>query len=135
MPVPQYPPCAGDCPPSDATPINGYLYRSAKKFPLDSSEFVPLAERTKMPQDMAKCQCWGLSVWLTEAAVTHALQLFDYMRSKRYVVKASLAPVHGVIRHTPDAKQPDHHTFWKSPNKDLSSLFEVYRTPELSKKK
>jgi hypothetical protein len=69
-----------DCPPKEANPINGSIWRGVKELPLGENDFLSYAELELPNSDKQNCDHWGLSVWISEADVHHARGLHRYMR-------------------------------------------------------
>jgi hypothetical protein len=130
MPIKYHPDIPVACPPKEATPTNGVVYRASKKASLEASDFASHAERKLRGYDPKVCQCWGLSVWVSEEAVETARKLFPVFRYKRFILSGALGVSDGVIMQTPSESQPEHHTFWKAIDRDVSAQFTVYLNPE-----
>ena len=113
------------CPPPDAEQRDVAIFRHVKALPVVDAHFhsdVKIGARYNNPE---KCECWGCSVWVNEAAVQHAVSLFPHFR-KKYVVSGQILASHGAIMHTGTNSQPDHHTFWFASDQSISSRFSVY---------
>lgn len=111
-----------DCPPHEAEPVAGEVYRGIKKGRLRAEDFLSHREQgIRCSGD--ECLCCGLSVWVDLRAAKHAVSMIPYMR-KWKIAKASLSPRHGVIKHTPE-HQPDHYTYWPDKRNDCCQLFSI----------
>lgn len=117
------------CPPADAGPASGNIYRMVKSFPPSPNDFDSDVSRNAPNHDRDNCNCWGCSVLVDEAAVESALGLFKFWR-KRYIVACEVAPGDGVIKHTASNSQAAHHTFWKFLNAEVVSRCTIHRSPE-----
>ncbi len=116
-----------DCPNQAAVPVSGTIFRGIKKMPLSEMTFHSHRE-CDLTCDEAECECWGLSVWNSLAAVEHALRTFRHMK-KWHVASGTLNPDDGLILHTPNKTQPQHHTFWRDLRSDFEKLFEITISP------
>lgn len=124
-----------DCPPKEAIPASGVLFRMARKFPLKPTEFVPYLVR-KGPDQFRpeeRCKAAGLSAYrnLNDAlkAIEAAAALSPLSR-KSVVVKATLDGEWGKILHTPN-NGDSHHTWWvpKGKKPEEECIFELVVQP------
>lgn len=120
--------CPETCPPQAAQPVQGKVYRGIRQTPIGPNDFLSHAELGMPVARPEVCEHWGLSVWVSEAAVKHAREVYRPLR-KWHVAAANLTPADGVILATPSSAQPDHHTFWKPLNKDLTTAFSIVLAP------
>jgi hypothetical protein len=118
-----------NCPPSDASPGSGLIYRMVKSFPPASDDFDSDVERKTKNCDQTNCDCWGCSVWADSDGVETAMNLFKYWR-KRYIVSVSLKSSDGLTKNSPSNGQPGHYTFWKAVGVDLSNKCTIFRSPD-----
>lgn len=119
------------CPSEMAKPVAGPLYRgikNIKKMPLSESTFFS-HRKLNIKCDEPECECWGLSVWLTRDAVTHALNTFDFMKKKWHIAYGELNNEDGLILHTPSEAQPEHHTFWRDTRREFAARFHIVIYP------
>ena len=123
--------CSDTCPPSEAAPVHQTVFRGIREPPVTANDFLSHAELEADGADPSSCEHWGLSVWVSEAAVAHARDVYRPLR-KWHVASAELTPADGVILATPSAKQPDHHTLWKPLGRDLSTAFTIVMLPSNS---
>lgn len=94
------------------------VYRAIRKDQPSPVDFESEAERRKYAAGTGACLEWGLSTWVSRAAVDLARKIvpgFD----KKCIVGFDTTPSDGVIAHTPTGIQPEHHTFWKVVDVDL----------------
>lgn len=117
------------CPPVDAVPVQGDVYRGCRTADLSDQDFLSFGELRSARHDPSLCAVWGLSVWVSQEAVEFARANMPYVR-KWHIHRGNLSPEHGVIIATPSAQQPEHHTFWKDRNQSVAALFELYLEPE-----
>ena len=119
-----------NCPPPEATPMDGVIYRSLQGQTPCQEDALSKRERQIelsediVPQESAECLFWGLSVWINIADVRHARRLFSFVR-KHQIGKATISSECGVILHTPSRSQPEHRTFWRDINLDLPAVLSV----------
>lgn len=102
-----------DCPPQDAQPVTGEVYRLVKKDPPESRDFIPFREK-KPSEDFGEkeCQACGLSVLKN---IEDAVRMKSRARGmeKRLVAKGTLSPHLGRIKRTPSRRfGRSHHTWW-----------------------
>jgi hypothetical protein len=98
-----------DCPPGDAVPLNGVVYRFVGGAAVTPDDMKSHTERGIAegadPSDRA-----GLSVFLD---LVHARFLLATPRwSASRIASADLSPEHGQIKQTGKAKVKKHHTMW-----------------------
>ena len=70
--------------------------------------------------DPNDCRGWGLSVWLEEADVRHAREIVPFFRTCS-IVRFDVDVSDGVLMPTPSKDQPNHHTYWKRVDAQLSA--------------
>jgi hypothetical protein len=97
--------------------------------PLGKTAFLSEAEFSGSNCNRSDCLAWGLSVWLTEEDVKHALSVFAFMR-KWHIFRGEIKKSDGTMLHTESAGQPNHHTFWKKSSVDLTSRFTLAMAPK-----
>jgi hypothetical protein len=120
--------CGETCPPHAAQPVKGKVYRGIRQAPMGPNDFLSHVELGLAGARPEVCEHWGLSVWVSEAAVKHAREVYRPLR-RWHVASANLTPADGVILATPSATQPDHHTFWRPLNRDLTTAFTIVLAP------
>jgi len=126
--LPSYHPNIPDgCPPTDARPMRGVIYRSLRGAKPEAIDFQSHAERN-VSSVGPECQKWGLSVWLSEEDVKHARSVMAFFRRK-HIACGQVTPLHGVIKRTPSGNQPNHHTYWRDHTIDFVPLFRVVMPP------
>jgi hypothetical protein len=116
------------CPTNDAEPV-GIIFKAIASLPLKASDFISDVESNKVAQDRAKCKQWGCSVWQDMRAVDHGREIYGHFRAS-YIVKGTLDPSDGQILTTPSKRQPNHSTFWKVHQRDVSGKFVVVLNPD-----
>lgn len=104
--------CSDVCPPVEAKPVKCELFRGIPELPMTEEHFMAHPEVGK-PCNPKKCTHWGLSVWTHEDDALHALELFPSMENWR-IARGTVSHNDGVLLGTPNKRQPEHHTFWKS---------------------
>jgi hypothetical protein len=118
-----------DCPIDGASPV-GTIYRAVASFPPSAGDFLSAAQLNISGAKKSRCRDWGCSVWETIQAVEHGRAIYDHFRTS-YVVVGALPQTAGEVLTTPSKKQPQHATFWKVHNLDVSSFFQIAFEPEL----
>lgn len=120
-----------DCPPQDAQPATGDVYRLVKQNPPESKDFIPLREK-KTSEDFGEkeCQACGLSVL---GSAEDALRMRKRARGmeKRLIAKGTLNLCLGKIKHTPSSRYgKSHHTWWVPTEVEPWSVFHVVQIPQ-----
>jgi len=114
-----------NCPPPDAEPANGTVFRCCKNNPPAASDMLTHVER-EQALNADPCLRRALSVLRSEEDARHQARLFRGWKTK-FVAKAELTRQHGWCLATP-ARLPSHTSWW--PAKSLNpqaraSLFTV----------
>jgi hypothetical protein len=123
-----------ECPPKDAEFVHGVVWRGVKQDPPVEKDFLSHAEQNLPNCDKQNCEHWGLSVWVSEAAVDHARGLHDYVR-RWHIASGKLEPTDGKIMPTPRYEGDTHHTFWKFHGHSVLAKFSIVMPPLPKKKK
>lgn len=108
-----------DCPPPDAVPAIGVVYRLVKNNPAAVTDFRTHAELNKLPK-APPCLRVGLSVFRTREDAVHQAALLPFLGDK--VASGELRPEHGKTKLTP-GKMPSHTTWWPYPIVDRVAPF------------
>jgi hypothetical protein len=102
-----------DCPPEDAIPTIGQVYRLADKNNFDENDF--LSHRELHPEreweGVSECVAGGISVYTELEGILRLRRRVKSMRRKK-VISGVLEPKHGKMKHTPSETHPSHHTWW-----------------------
>jgi hypothetical protein len=122
-----HPGLPAECPPKEAQPIEGALYRGILHPPVSAVDFLSHREANKKCT-AGECECWGLSVWRTRDAVDHARATIRYIR-RWHIAAGQVVPEDGVILPTPSEQQPEHHTFWRDVQRDVARRFTIILLP------
>lgn len=104
------------CPPEDAEPAAGQVFRLVKSNPTD---FASHHELGTLPKGPACLRC-GLSVFRTREDADH--QHRAYPKLGRYAAIGTLEAQHGVAKPTL-GRQPTHTTWWPYEGVDRQSVF------------
>ena len=119
------------CPPQDAQPATGEVYRLVKKNPPESKDFIPT--RKKQPsKDFGEkeCEACGLSVLRNVEDAVRVKSRAPGMK-KRLVAKGTLNPHLGRIKRTPSKKFGQvHHTWWAPTDIQPWSVFRIIEIPQ-----
>ena len=124
-----HPDIVASCPPIDAQPAPGPIYRKIAGKVATAADFASDVESNKTNCDATLCECWGCSIWCDEESVALALDLFPFWK-KKYIVVGTPGNQHGVLKHTPTDSQPGHHTFWRALGVGLPGNFVKFSGPE-----
>ena len=111
--------------------MTGKIYRGIKASPMSEEDFISHREaqaRCSADGPHGECDCWGLSVWVSEDAVNHARAANGFAK-KWYIAAGDVVPEDGVIMATPTKAQPQHHSFFRDINSDLKSKFKIVLNP------
>lgn len=108
------------CPPADAEPAAGRVYRLVKRNPACADDFRTHDERHKMPK-ADPCLRRGLSVFRTRHDAVHQAKLLPFLGDK--IACAELCPEHGRMKLTPTTQRPSHTTWWPYPGVDRAAPF------------
>jgi hypothetical protein len=90
--------------------------------PMSEQHFMAHPEINK-PCNRKNCKHWGLSVWVHEDDARHALELFPDIMGGWRIARGTVTHNDGVLLGTPNARQPEHHTFWKSFGLEIAGKF------------
>jgi len=122
MPWPKHLP--DGCPPANAKPVAGSVYRFVDNDPPDADDFLSWREQNPSQtcrSSLTECQTFGLSVFTTEKGVCTALRRSPFLRKKKPAL-GTLTSEFGVILNTPSQGKngkgtgENHHTWWVSLN-------------------
>jgi hypothetical protein len=119
----------GGQPPSDATPVNGEIWRGIKKPPLSSHDFLSEAEKKNPKADLSDPEWWGLSVWTSKEQADQGRGLFRYMEKWHIACGTPSITDCGVIKATPREQNPFHYTWWKTVEYDATPDFQIVLAP------
>ena len=114
------------CPPPEAVPAKGVVYRTCGSSPPSSDDFKSYLEQGKAP-NACRCQRAGISVFRDFHDATHHASHFP--RSGGLVSKCELKPEHGKMKPTPSSKTgPSHTTWWPVEGLERASIFSLVKT-------
>jgi len=107
------------CPPEDAIPCVGPIYRLVDSAPPTEADFVSYFDEYP-GKDWGEddCQARGLSVYLTYGDAERIRRRIGRFRGKKIAV-ATLQPAVGLIKKTGN----DHHTWWPEDGVTIPPLF------------
>lgn len=104
-----------DCPPDDAEPASGIVYRLVRHDPPEAEDFETLYEERPIffenKQNDFICKGCGVSVCRDFEDIKRLQRSSGKMR-KRKVAEGTVHSKHGMILHTPSALYKSHHTWW-----------------------
>lgn len=113
------------CPPKEATFINGSVYRFIGGETPQEKDFVPHFLLSNRIIIGGLCQACGLSVFKTREEIYRFSKRIPAFRRKR-IVHAALDPSMGKILNTPSSHSKDHYTWWMPKHlKEPWRLFQV----------
>ena len=102
------------CPPEDAIPASGQVYRCIKGEVVSAQEFLSWKElnpERSYSNSCKECEACGISVLRDRRDVLRLIQTVPAMRKCRCAV-GLLTPDMGVIKHTPSHRSNSHYTWW-----------------------
>ncbi|MHC2017160.1 hypothetical protein [Methylobacterium sp. CM6247] len=120
------------CPPQEATEIDKKIYRGIKVEPISDNDFLSHVEADLPKNDPNDCEHWGLSVWASAAEVENARAVHRYMK-KWFIAEGHVKPEDGVFLPTPNENHPEHCTFWKAFNRNITGNFVIALQPVVKK--
>jgi hypothetical protein len=98
------------CPPVDAQPCIGSVYRLVAASPINAGDFVSYFEQQPARNWADPCLARGLSICITYEAAVRLRKRIGALRGHKAAV-AQLDASAGVIKKT--TASPDHHTWWR----------------------
>jgi hypothetical protein len=98
-----------DCPPHDAEPASGRVFRCAKANPPKTREMKTHEEKGSL-SDADPCLRRALSVFRSQRDAEHQIRLFRRWK-RRFVLSADLDHAHGKTKLT-SGQQPTHTSWW-----------------------
>jgi len=118
-----------DCPPEEAQPANGTVYRMLKGNTPTPDDFLSFRELKPGKAYPSDCIASGLSVY-TELAGIRQLQRRVPRFREATVGQGKLDPVHGTIKGTPSQLHASHHTWWLAQEAQPWTFFSAIDPPE-----
>jgi hypothetical protein len=109
------------CPPDDAEPAAGEVFRLVRSDPHTQGVFRTHHETGKLPKAPPCIRC-GLSVFRSRQDAEH--QYRAYPKLGRFIARASLPSTHGVTKLT-EGRQPSHTTWWPFAGVDRAAIFAI----------
>ena len=104
-----------NCPPTEAEPASGKVYRLVRTDPPQAEGFKSLFEenprRFRNEPNITICIACGLSVH-TDPQDSERLKNRVRKFKNRQVAEGELNPTFGMIQHTPSSRFKSHHTWW-----------------------
>jgi hypothetical protein len=104
-----------DCPPEDAIPTEGIVYRLAERTSFDERDFLSKREEypNKQWDGVPECIAGGVSLYTEIAGIERLWRLIPAKRRKRKkVIQGNLQAQHGKMKNTPSKLHKSHHTWW-----------------------
>ena len=99
-----------DCPPVEALPAAGEVFRCCKHNPPKDVDMMT-HEETDRAEDADPCIRRALSVFRTQEDAIHQIRAFKRWPKKR-IARATLRPEHGFTLLTPAHERPTHTSWW-----------------------
>jgi len=113
------------CPPTDAQPASGEVFRVVKVDPPTADDFLTFQELGK-PDSGKPCEAAGVSVFRDAKDARHYCAKFPHLGE--LIAKGSLSSSHGAIKSTPrnvGGKPNSHATWWPCTSIIRHSLFSI----------
>ena len=102
-----------NCPPDDAIPTNGVVYRFAGRKNFDERDFLSYREIYPEKEYDSECIASGISIFTERAGIDRLLKRIPAKRRRRKrVIKGILKPEYGKMKNTPSYTHKSHHTWW-----------------------
>jgi hypothetical protein len=114
------------CPPDDAEPAEGAVYRIVNSQPPEEADFVTHFESGKLPKAPACLRC-GLSVFRDKRDAIHQRLLLPKLG--KWIATAELIPQLGMTKRT-SGTQPTHTTWWAYEGVNRAAAFSVVAEEE-----
>ncbi|MGO2134756.1 MAG: hypothetical protein ACTH3S_04925 [Marinobacter sp.] len=115
----QWPEC---CPPDDAPPAEGVVYRICRENPPAPGDFQSHAELGKSSKG-DPCMRHGLSVFRDISEAQHLTGIFPKLG--KLIFRGELTAEHGKIKPTPAKLRPSHVTWWPFEEVERAAAFTV----------
>lgn len=116
-----------NCPPEEAIPASGLVYRLLKDDHIQPWDF--LSHRERFPNKnffLPECQVCGLSVYLDIEGVRKMQRRVSSMRGKK-LCYGTLTPEMGAMK--PTGHEISHRTWWPTKECDRSAPFSLVKAP------
>lgn len=121
MSEPHFPPdWPSPCPPDDAVPTTGRIFRRTKRKPPSDKDLKTHHQRGTADGQFSPCGRCALSVLTDESDLEHSFRLFGYQGN--YVFSAELLPSHGTMKLVGGAIE-SHTNVWFYEGVDVETLF------------
>jgi hypothetical protein len=116
------------CPPADAEPADGVVYRVTKNDPPLSEDFLSIHEIGRQPKyglrKKHQCQRLALSVYRTLTDVMRHLEMFP--ATGTLIAVGVLDASCGKTKPTPAKERPTHTSWWCFEGIERSKSFKIY---------
>lgn len=110
------------CPPPDAEPASGAVYRICRENPPAVEDFQSHAELGKTSKGN-ECIRHGLSVFRNPSEARHLTELFPKLG--KLIFRGELTPEHGKLKTTPARTRPSHVTWWPFEKVERAAAFTI----------
>ena len=112
-----------DCPPDDASPAEGHVFRIVKRAPPVAADFLSHHELGRLRKAPACLRC-GLSVFRDLYDAMHQRQLLPKLGTQ--IAEARLEVEYGWTKLT-SGTQPTHTTWWAFEGVNRAQLFAIVK--------
>ncbi len=120
----EFPPDWPDgCPPTDAVPPTGRIYRLVGGAPLLPEHFLSYHESGKPIPPDRECDARGLSVFTDPRDARNYLAKYPYLGTA--IAAGGLSAADGRFKPTPRRPAPSHATWWPFPGRPRHVLFQI----------
>jgi len=113
------------CPPNDAEPAFGIVFRGVKTNPPTEDDFLTYRELGKADRGKP-CEAAGVSVFRDDKDAKHYIDKYPY--TGNMIAKGTLSSDHGMVKPTArslNGKKNSHTTWWPYESVNRPSLFSV----------
>ena len=112
------------CPPKGSiTPSGESYYRLLESETPSEKDFI--SHRAKYPDKkfhVSECQAMSISVFKDINSCKTIAKLPKFKDKPAHIARINLQPRDGVIANTPNTKNPDHYSWWRSSKFDIKSV-------------
>lgn len=112
------------CPPTDAVPASGVVYRALLTNPPTEADYRSQAE-LRPHRYSGDCQATGLSVFRSLKELKRIMGMPNMKRRFKYIGEINLQPQMGKIRNTSSNNSSDHCTLWVDVEQKHTIVFNV----------
>jgi len=113
------------CPPSDAEPASGIVFRGVRTNPPTDDDFLTYRELGKSDRGKV-CEAAGVSVFRDDTDARHYMDKYPWTGD--HLARGELRPEHGITKLTArvvGGRKNSHTTWWPYENVNRPSVFSI----------